>query len=251
MLEYDGSGFVGWQVQPEGRSIQGAVEAAVARIVGHPVHVSASGRTDAGVHALGQVVSFVTSSSRTPRSIRDGLTACLPRDVACLHAEQVPLDFDPRRWTRRKLYRYTWLARRSRSPLLATRTWHVRAPLDVAAMHEAVQHLVGAHDFSSFRAEGCAASHPVRTLEAVTARWSGDLVELDVAGNGFLRHMVRIIAGTLWEVGRGEQRPDWLADVLAAKNREAAGKTAPAHGLTLVSVSYGEGPPAHLAFQDG
>lgn len=247
IVEYHGAGFAGWQVQPDARTVQGELEAAVERVVGHRVQLSASGRTDAGVHALGQVVSFVTTARRSARAIRDGLTACLPPDIACVRAEEVPLSFDPRRWTRQKLYRYTWLARRSRSPMWADRAWHVRDTLDVAAMHAAAQHMVGQHDFTSFRAEGCGADHAVRTVESASVRWRAGFVELDVSGNGFLRHMVRIAAGTLWEVGRGAQPVGWVAEVIEAKRREAAGRTAPAHGLTLVSVSYGDAPPAHMS----
>jgi tRNA pseudouridine38-40 synthase len=214
----------------------------VASLVGHPAHVSGSGRTDAGVHAHGQVASFETTARRSERSIRDGLNAKLPSDVSCVSADQVPLDFDARRWVRRKTYRYTWMDRPSRSPLNGDRVWHVRTPMRVEAMHEAAQYLAGKHDFSSFRAVGCSAQHPVRWIERISVERRGQFVELSVVGNGFLRHMVRIIAGSLNEVGRGRQEASWLHEVLEARDRASAAMTAPAHGLALVSVEYGDGP---------
>ncbi len=245
-LEYHGADFVGWQIQPNGRSVQAVVQAALRGLLGHPVRVTVSGRTDSGVHAWGQVVSFVTDAERTPRAMRDGLNACLPEDVACLEASQVVDDFDPRRWTRSKLYRYTWLDRRARSPLLRDRVWHVPRGLDEQLMAEAAQVLVGRHDFSSFRAAGCASVHPIREIEALQVRRSAHLIEMDVTGNGFLRHMVRIVAGTLAEVGGGKRPVSWLQEVLEARDRSAAGRTAPANGLALISVRYGDDrPPWH------
>jgi tRNA pseudouridine38-40 synthase len=241
-LEYHGRGFVGWQMQPGQRSIQGVVQDAVASLVGHRAQVAASGRTDAGVHAHAQVASFETTAERSVRSVRDGLTSLLPDDVSCVSAEVVPLAFDARRWVRRKTYRYTWLDRRSRSPFSADRAWHVRSRLDEVAMRAAIQCLQGRHDFSSFRAVGCAARHPVRVIEAVDVRRLGDFVELEVVGNGFLRHMIRIVAGTLFDIGRARQPVAWMSDVLAAADRKAAGGTAPACGLALVSVEYEDGP---------
>jgi tRNA pseudouridine38-40 synthase len=239
-LEYDGTGFVGWESQREGRSIQGVVEHALARIVAHPVRVAVSGRTDAGVHALGQVAAFTTSAERTPRAIRDGLNALLPEDVACVSAEQVPLDFDPRRQARVKHYRYRWLDGRTRSPLRRTQVWWHRAPLDAAAMDAACAALCGTHDFATFRAAGCGAATTVRTIPEWRVHRQGDEVWLDARGHGFLRHMIRVVAGTLAEVGRGAWAPERVADALAARDRAAAGPTAPACGLTLVSVTYAE-----------
>jgi tRNA pseudouridine38-40 synthase len=243
VVEYRGTDFVGWQVQPNGRSVQQVLEDGLASFLGERVHVSASGRTDAGVHALGQVVSFETTVQRPAKAMRDGLNTRLPADVACVSAETVADDFDPRRWARRKTYRYTWLVRRARSPLRDDRVCHARHGLDVEAMAQAARALVGTHDFASFRAVGCASTHAVRTIEDARVYAEGDLIHLEVVGNGFLRHMIRIVAGTLAEVGRGRRSPAEFAAVIAARQREAAGPTAPAKGLTLVSVVYGDGPP--------
>ncbi len=238
-VEYDGSGFVGWQRQPTGRSVQATLEDALHKLLGERPHVAGSGRTDAGVHAEGQVAAFTTGVTRSARSIRDGLNAHLPQDVACVAAVAVDDGFDPRRDQKRKTYRYTWMDRPSRSPLRGGRVWHLgKARLDDARMHAAVQALVGTHRFDSFRAAGCAAKHTLRTLEGAAVRRRGDLVSLDLVGTGFLRHMVRIVAGTLTDVGTGREGVDHLAHVLAARDRAAAGRTAPPQGLTLVSVVY-------------
>lgn len=247
VLEYDGASFVGWQIQPEGRTIQGVVEEALARLFGEAIRVHPSGRTDAGVHAEGQVAHFDAHVQRTPREVRDALNAFLPEDVAVVDAAQAPGGFDARRWVVSKRYRYTWLDRPARSPLSRRRAWHVRGPLDAVAMDQGARALLGRHDFSSFRASGCTAKHPVRLVQRIAVAREGDAVHLDVDGHGFLRHMVRIVAGTLVVVGQGKKPPPWVAEVLEARRRDAAGRTAPAHGLTLVAVTYGDGPPAHLA----
>ena len=237
-LEYDGSGFAGWGVQPNQRTVQGTVEDALARFLGHAVRIEASGRTDAGVHALGQVAALSTDRRRTPESMRDGLNHHLPDDVACVGAEPVAADFNPRRHVRIKHYRYTMLVRPARSPLLRERAWHLRHPLDVPAMHEAVQALAGTWDFQTFRASGCAVSTSVRTIPRWEVTSIGDRVLLDVHGHGFLQHMIRIVAGSLVEVGRGRRPPGWIAEIRDKKDRTVAGRTAPAAGLTLVSVTY-------------
>jgi len=245
VMEYDGADFVGWQVQPEGRSVQGVLEEALEGLFVEPIRAYASGRTDAGVHAVEQVVGFDAQVDRSPREVRDGLNALLPEDVAVVCAEVAEPGFDPRRWVVAKRYRYTWLDRASRSPLRRNRAWHVRGSLDAEAMDAAARLLGGRHDFSSFRAAGCGAAHPVRLVKDIAVVRRDDEVHLGVVGHGFLRHMVRIIAGTLLEVGQGRHPSGWVGEVLAARDRSAAGRTAPPHGLTLVSVSYGTGPPAY------
>jgi tRNA pseudouridine38-40 synthase len=190
------------------------------------------------VHAAMQVVSFTSEVERSPKSVRDGLNARLPETVACVQAEVVPDAFDPRHSPHRKTYRYRWLVRPSRSPLRRGQVWHVRAELDVDAMAAGVAHLVGSYDFSSFRASGCTATHPNRTVEAAAIERVGDEVHLTMVGTGFLRHMVRIVAGTLYEVGRGARPPGWVAEVLAARDRARAGRTAPAAGLLLERIEY-------------
>lgn len=249
VLEYDGRDFAGWQHQRGQRTVQETLETAIAALVGHPAHVTVAGRTDAGVHAEAQVCSFLTTTVREERAVREGLNYHLPRDVAIVKAELVDDRFDARHWSWGKHYRYSYLTRTSRSPLREARSWHVR-DLDAARMADGARHLVGRHDFSSFRSAGCAATHPVRTIEAIEVGVEGDLIVMDVRGQGFLRHMVRIIAGTLADVGRGRRPPAQIAEVLAARDRLAAGKTAPPQGLTLVEVRYGDGPPPWIVLDD-
>ena len=237
-LEYDGAGFVGWQLQPNGPSIQGALEEAIAVVFGEHVRVGASGRTDAGVHAEQQVASFTAAAIRSPRSVRDGLNAHLPPGIAVIHAAEVPDDFDPRRDAKRKSYRYTWLDRPARSALVHGRVWHVRSALDVDRMHDAAQHLIGTHDFRAFRASYCEAATTVRTIHDARVERERSLVHFRIEGNGFLAHMVRILAGSLWEVGRGNRPAEWLQQALVAGERSGAGRTAPPEGLTLEWVRY-------------
>jgi tRNA pseudouridine38-40 synthase len=243
VVEYDGTEFVGWSRQPGQRTIQGCIEETLTQLFQHPIQVAGSGRTDAGVHALGQVAGFTAPKKRDPESIRLGLNGLLPHDISVVSVQRVGLDFEPRFWSRSKRYRYTWLVRSTRSPLQRRQVWHVFRPLDVEMMQLAGQHLVGKHDFSSFRAQGCQGKHAVRRIEALSVTTTGDNVHLDVHGHGFLRHMVRIVAGTLYEVGIGRQPSSWVTDVLQAKDRTRSGRTAPARGLCLMEVVYGEGPP--------
>ena len=238
VLEYDGRPFAGWQIQDGVRTIQGEVEAALAPLLGHFARVRAAGRTDAGVHAAMQIAAFRTRAQRSAKAIRDGLNARLPPEVACLAADPVGDGFDPRHSPHTKTYRYTWLVAPARSPLRRGRSWHVRRPLRVVDMREGALRLQGTHDFSSFRAAGCSSTHPVRTLEAVRVVQQRDEVHLEVMGTGFLRHMVRIIAGCLFEVGRGRHPSAWMGEVLQARDRARAGKTAPAQGLLLKRIDY-------------
>lgn len=238
-LEYDGRPFAGFQVQDGAPTIQGHLEDALHAVLGERVRVSAAGRTDAGVSARQQVASVLTQVDRTAKAMRDGTNQHLPPEISVTHAAPVPLDFDPRRTPHSKRYVYTWLCRSSRSPLLS-RAWHVRHKLDVQAMSRAAQVLCGTHDFSSFRATRCSATTTVRTLESITITQEGDLVRFAVEGTGFLRHMVRIIAGALTEVGRGSREPEWMIDVLQGCDRSLAGRTAPAEALMLDWIHYNE-----------
>jgi tRNA pseudouridine38-40 synthase len=240
-LEYDGGGFAGWQLQPNVRTVQGVLEQALETILGHPVRVGAAGRTDAGVHALQQVASFVTSVERRPEAIVGGLNANLPRDMVVVSAIRVGEDFDPRRAPHVKCYRYRWLVRDMRSPLRRRAVWQVRWPLDPKRMDRAARCLVGKHDFTSFRAAGCSATHPVRVVESVQVRQHQDEVVLEIQGRAFLRYMVRNIAGTLAEVGRERIEPDDMAAILQAEDRSKAGPTAPSQGLVLAWIRYLEG----------
>ena len=237
-LEYDGERFAGWQLQPGQQTIQGEVETALAGLLGHPTRISCAGRTDAGVHARQQVASFVTEVSRAPHQLVFGLNSKLPEEIACVAATPVDDAFDPRRSPHCKRYVYTWLDRPGRSPLRRGRVWLVRKRLDHEAMAAAAAVLVGTHDFSSFRAAGCQSTHPTRTMKHVGVERHGDEVRLAMHGTGFLRHMVRIVAGSLWEIGRGRRDVAWMQTLLHASDRGAAGDTAPPGGLCLEWVRY-------------
>ena len=246
-LEYDGSGFAGWQLQPAGvRTVQGELETAITRITGEPARVLGAGRTDAGVHAEGQVASVRLATRLAVADLARALNAVLPSDLAVVSADVVAEDFHARHHARSKLYRYRiWNGARP-SPLRAASHWRVKPPLDAAAMQAGAQRLLGEHDFASFQATGSDVTSTRRTLtrcdvergaggDETGAR--GEIV-IHVEGSGFLRHMVRILAGTLVQVGSGLRTPESLTAVLAAADRRAAGPTAPPQGLTLVRVSY-------------
>jgi len=239
LLEYDGTDYAGWQWQPGYRSVQGELERALARVMGQErVCAVGSGRTDAGVHAAGQVASFTSPVERAPRNLRLGLNSLLPPDITCLEAGLAPDGFDARMHALGKLYRYRLLDGNRRSALRARFVAHEHGELRVTAMAEAAAHLAGTHDFTSFRATGSDVPGSVRTLHRVDVARVGDEVVFEVEGDGFLRHMVRIIVGTLLEVGRGRRDPGWVAQVLAARDRGEAGRTAHAQGLCLVRVRY-------------
>jgi tRNA pseudouridine38-40 synthase len=242
-LEYDGTEYVGWQRQLNGVSVQAVLEQALARLLGEPVTTQAAGRTDAGVHALGQVVCFDAPRELPPSAYERGLSALLPQDVAVRSAREVAKAFDPRRDAQGKRYCYLISNRRGRSPLRRRTHWEIFAPLSVDAMRDAARPLVGRHDFSSFRAADCEAGHPMRELRSLEVyRGEGeaaDVVTLVFWGTAFLKHMVRNIVGSLVEVGKGKQPAEWVAQLLAARDRRLAGPTAPAQGLSLVEVLYG------------
>ncbi len=239
LLEYDGTGFVGWQRQSIGVSIQGLVEQAVASVMGLPkVSVMASGRTDAGVHALGQVASFTVPVEREPGSLRRGLNAQLPLQVCCQEASWVRDGFDARKHACAKRYRYRIMDGDRRSAIRQRYLAYERSTLDVAAMTEAGAFLVGTHDFTSFRAAGSSVPTSTRTLHELSVERREDELWIEVKGSGFLRHMVRILVGTLLEVGRGRMLPQEVQGILCARDRTRAPKTAPAKGLCLVEVEY-------------
>lgn len=242
-LAWRGTAYVGWQRQASGVSLQGVVEqAASAALGGEDVRVTASGRTDAGVHALAQVASLRTMTVREPRALLAAMNWHLPLDVAVTEVAVAPPGFDVRRWVQRKLYRYRVLNRVARCPFREGQVWRWRGRLDVAAMDAAARVLEGRHDFSSFRSEGCGARHPVRLIERASVRRLDDEIHLEFVGNGFLRHQVRIMTGTLMEVGMRHASPDHVRDVLERRDRRASGKTAPPEGLWLVHVEHGDGP---------
>jgi tRNA pseudouridine38-40 synthase len=241
-LEYDGTDFVGWQIQPAGRTVEGTLAAAVSFVAGAPVIVHASGRTDAGVHALHQVAHFDTSVERSPRQWLLGINSNLPPDVAIRWVREVPQEFDARRSAVSRRYRYTVLQQAARPALLRRRAWWLRQALDYGAMTAAACRWLGERDFSAFRGAGCQAKSPMRRLMAVAIaqrpRGEGTIVTFEFTANAFLQHMVRNLVGTLVEVGGGELTPQDAARILEQRDRREAGVTAPPEGLALVEVLY-------------
>ena len=238
-LEYDGAGFVGWQRQDNGPSVQQALEAAVTAFCGETVLVQGAGRTDSGVHALGQVAHLDLERETTSQTLRDAVNFHLkPQPVAVLAAEQVPEDFHARFSARERRYLYRIVNRRAPLALECGRAWWVPAVLDAAAMQAAAQILVGQHDFTSFRASECQAKSPVKTLDALEVSRLGEGVEIRARARSFLHHQVRNIAGSLRLVGEGKWRARDLEAALEARDRSAAGPTAPAEGLYLTDVIY-------------
>ncbi len=240
-LEYDGTDYVGWQLQPNGPSIQAELEKALSKLLKEPVRITGSGRTDAGVHAEGQVASFTTTKSVPLRAFVAGVNSLLPEDIAVRAAEEREPGFDARRSARGKIYRYRILNRPTRSPLWRRTAWELFRPLDVAAMQAAAPALLGRHDYSAFRASDCCARTTVREVRQARIERAGELIEVHLEATAFLKHMVRNIVGTLVEVGLGKREPGSLAQLLEGRDRTRAGVTAPAHGLCLVEVFY---PPA-------
>jgi tRNA pseudouridine38-40 synthase len=238
VIEYDGTDLVGWQRQDNGPSVQQHLEERIAEMVGHPVRVTGASRTDAGVHARGQVAAFTTTARIPTHGVRRGLNSLLPPSIAIVACDEVAADFHPRFGAVGKHYRYAILARPDRSPLLRTRAWHRPQALDLEAMRAAAAPLLGEHDFAAFRAAGCAARTTRRRIDGIDITREDELVLIDVRGNAFLRNMVRIIAGSLVDVAMGRMQPSEIAEILASLDRNRAGQTAPAHGLTLMSVLY-------------
>jgi tRNA pseudouridine38-40 synthase len=242
VLAYDGTRYVGWQVQPNGPSVQAEVERALSTLHGGPRRATAAGRTDAGVHAAGQVVSFPEERPLPLRAYVQGMNALLPEDVAVREATLEPDGFDARRSARGKRYRYRIENGATRDPLTRRISWQVFRPLDVAAMREAAAPLVGRHDFAAFQAADCEAHHAVRDVRRLeVAGDPGGRVEVVVEATAFVKHMVRNLVGTLVEVGLGRRAPGSIDGLLASRDRRRAGPTAPAQGLCLEAVFYGEG----------
>ncbi|HEX9022266.1 MAG TPA: tRNA pseudouridine(38-40) synthase TruA [Geobacteraceae bacterium] len=237
-IEYDGTNYAGWQIQANGVAIQQVMEEALAKILGSPARLYSSGRTDAGVHARGMVAAFRTARDIPLSAFSDGLNAYLPHDIAVREAEEAPPDFDPRRDAKGKHYRYTILNTPRRSPMERLYAWHLRGRLDLDAMREAAAHMVGEKDFAAFRTTGCAARTTVRNVFSVDIAREGEFMRIDVKGSGFLRNMVRIMVGTLVEVGSGRRQAAALPAFFNGKNGATAGMTAPPHGLCLVEVYY-------------
>jgi tRNA pseudouridine38-40 synthase len=238
-IEYDGAPFVGWQVQHNGMSVQGALEAAVTAFCGEYVHVQGAGRTDAGVHALGQVAHVDLARDWEADTVRDAINAHLrPHPVAVLTAETAADDFDARFSARQRHYLYRIVNRRAPLALEARRAWRVPRRLDGAAMHAAAQVLVGKHDFTTFRATECQAKSPVKTLDRLDVERDGDELRVYALARSFLHHQVRSMVGSLVQVGDGRWSADDLSRALAARDRRACGPVAPPDGLYLVKVDY-------------
>lgn len=237
-LEYDGSGFHGWQSQSGSPNIQDAVSRALSRVADEEVRCMGAGRTDAGVHAVEQIAHFETSARRSRRDWLFGANTYLPDDINLLWVREVPGDFHARHSALSRTYAYLILNRSVRSALERNRAWLLRDPLDDEAMHRAAQALAGEHDFSSFRAADCQARSPVRRVTDIRVRRNGQRVWVVCRANGFLQRMVRNIAGSLALVGRGRKTDTWIAEVLEARSREAAGQAAPPQGLYLQQIEY-------------
>lgn len=242
-IAYDGTAYVGWQRQENGTSIQQLIEKAVAPFVAGapgPV-VNGASRTDAGVHALGQVASVLVPFSHPTDAIQRALNIRLPTDIRVLSVDDVPQTFHARIDARGKRYRYRIAVGRVVLPANRWFVWHVPAPLDIDAMRDAARPLVGAHDFAAFQATGSAVTDTRRVIRRLEIDAAGDELHIEVEGDGFLRHMVRIIVGSLVDVGVGSRGRDWLVSALEGRDRRAAGRTAPASGLVLEQVFYDPG----------
>jgi tRNA pseudouridine38-40 synthase len=240
-IEYDGSAYFGWQRQKDPNTIQGTIEGALHALTGENVTLTGSGRTDSGVHALGQVASFHTQTHLATGDIHRALNALLPEDIVILSCEEMPESFHARFDVVSKCYRYCLLNRPLPVALGRQYTWHIRKPLDMSAMGRALVHLEGTHNFKAFEGAGSPRADSIRKVHrAELISLGSDRIDFEIEGNGFLRHMVRNIMGTLVDIGLGKITPDDLAKIREEEDRGKAGITAPAHGLFLVKVNYGK-----------
>lgn len=237
-VEYDGSEFNGWQSQADGRTVQDCIQQALGQIACEPVGIIAAGRTDTGVHALEQVIHFDTQTDRPLSAWVRGVNALLPCSIAILWAHPVPEEFHARFSAHGRSYQYVLINRPSRSAVHHGKVGWYHAPLDVVAMREAAQYLLGEHDFTSFRAAECQAKSPVKNLVQLDIRQQGDTIIFDLSANAFLHHMVRNIVGCLVYVGKGKHPPAWMKEVLDARQRKIAAPTFAPDGLYLRHISY-------------
>ncbi|NTV49137.1 MAG: tRNA pseudouridine(38-40) synthase TruA [Geobacteraceae bacterium] len=237
-IAYDGTNYSGWQVQPNGLAVQQVVEEALEQLLKERVQVRSSGRTDAGVHARAMAASFSTSQNLPLQAFVEGTNRFLPPDIAVQSARLVPDGFKPITMAHAKQYRYTIINSSVRSPLDRLYSWQVREPLDLAAMAEAASRFVGSHDFAAFRASNCVAKTTVRRIDSVEIIRNDSRITIDVIGGGFLKNMVRVMVGTLVDVGKGRFTPADIDGLLQRGDRKEAGSTAPACGLCLMQVVY-------------
>ena len=240
IIEYDGKDFNGWQKQPNKLNIQGEIERAIYLITGEEVDLIASGRTDAGVHAFGQVANFKTNTNIPIEKIAIAINSKLKKSIVIKKAEEVDLMFHSRYSCKRKTYRYIFNNSEQGTAIYRNLEYHISQKLDIDAMKKAIKYFEGEHDFKGFKASGTSSKSSVRTIYKGEIKQVGDRIYLEVTGNGFLYNMVRIIAGTILEVGLGKINPDDITDIINSKSRERAGKTLPPYGLYLVSVNYND-----------
>ncbi|RHQ01423.1 tRNA pseudouridine(38-40) synthase TruA [Roseburia sp. AM51-8] len=238
VVAYEGTNYCGWQIQPNGITIEQVLNETLSSLLGEEITVTGASRTDAGVHSLGNVAVFETHTKMPAEKISFALNQRLPEDIVVQESCQVPEDFHPRFSKSRKTYEYRILNCRFRQPLERRTSYFYHYPLDVSAMQKAAAYLVGEHDFTSFASVHAQTNTYVRMIYALDVVREGDMIRIRVQGNGFLYNMVRIIAGTLIQVGAGIKKPEDMESILAGKDRELAGPTAPAHGLTMIGLEY-------------
>lgn len=237
-IEYDGTAYAGWQVQPNGLAVQEVVEGALAQVLGQDIRIHSSGRTDAGVHARGMAAHFQTESALPLQAFREGVNCHLPQDIVIRSAQERPLDFHARYSARGKWYRYTLYLDEVRSPLAARTAWHLRGDLELTLMRKAAAQIVGEHDFQAFRSSSCAAKTTIREIFQVEINAQGNNIFIDFRGSGFLKNMVRMLVGTLVEIGQGRRPVEDMRKLLAGDVQVRCGVNAPAHGLCLNEVWY-------------
>lgn len=238
IVAYDGTNYCGWQVQPNGITIQGELNRCLSELLGEEIETIGASRTDAGVHAMGNVAVFDTETRMPGEKISYALNQRLPEDIRIQLSEEMPMDFHPRYCDSVKTYEYRILNRRFQIPTERLYSYFYHYKLDEKKMREATSYLIGRHDFASFCGAGAQVKSTVRTIRSVEVERFGDMVTIRISGEGFLYNMVRIIAGTLIEIGNGQYPPERMQEILDARDREWAGPTAPAKGLTLLGIQY-------------
>jgi tRNA pseudouridine38-40 synthase len=238
IVEYDGTRYCGWQVQKNAISVQEVLQKGIEEIVAHKIMLTGSSRTDAGVHAKGMVANFVTSSAIPESNFPAAINTKLPKDIVVIHADEVGTDFHSRYSSKGKRYSYNILNRRMPSPILRNLCAHIPETLDVEKMKQAGAYFIGTYDFSAFKSSGSSVIDNVRTIRLLNIAKDGDIIKIDIEADGFLYNMVRIIAGTLIDVGKGKIDPSDISCIIASRDRKLAGKTAPAHGLCLEYVCF-------------